>query len=168
MSQLQREPILFCLTLCIYLSTWTVLAADSSCSNTLTPSKSVKPSVASGYQMALIATGLTKPRSIAFDTAGNLMVVESGAGITNLILHDNGGTCLSVREKKSVIKNTSVSTRTFSRVVSHLTVSSSITALLCLKMAERCSPRRQRQRTRGRTTRYNRPSARVTKRWSRT
>ncbi|KAL8929836.1 MAG: hypothetical protein Q9208_000980 [Pyrenodesmia sp. 3 TL-2023] len=33
------------------------------------------------------------------------MVVESGAGITNLILQDNGGTCLSVKEKKSVIKN---------------------------------------------------------------
>ncbi|KAL8903440.1 MAG: hypothetical protein Q9207_003929 [Kuettlingeria erythrocarpa] len=38
------------------------------------------------------------------------MVVESGLGITNLILQDNGGTCLSIREKRSVIKNSGVST----------------------------------------------------------
>ncbi|KAI4171038.1 MAG: hypothetical protein LQ343_004575 [Gyalolechia ehrenbergii] len=80
-------------------------AADSLCSTTLTPTKSVEPSVASGYRMALIATGLTKPRSIAFDTAGNLMVVESGVGITNLILQDDGGTCVSVKDRKVVIDN---------------------------------------------------------------
>lgn len=120
MSLLPRDPILFCLTLCVFLSTWTVLAADSPCSNALTLSKSVKASVAPGYQMALVATGLTKPRSIAFDTAGNLMVVESGLGITNLILQDNGGTCLSIREKRSVIKNSGVSTRSSSSgILSH-------------------------------------------------
>lgn len=59
--------------------------------------------------MALVATGLTKPRSIAFDTAGNLIVVESGAGITNLALQDNGDTCLSVKNRKVVIKNSGVS-----------------------------------------------------------
>ena len=69
---------------------------------------SVRPSVASGYRMAVVATGLTKPRSIAFDTAGNLMVVESGTGITNLFLQDNGGTCLSVRDRKVVIENSGV------------------------------------------------------------
>ncbi|KAL8727924.1 MAG: hypothetical protein Q9181_005525 [Wetmoreana brouardii] len=58
--------------------------------------------------MALVATGLTKPRSIAFDTAGNLMVVESGAGITNLVLQDDGDTCLSVKDRKVVIKNSGV------------------------------------------------------------
>ncbi|KAI4141464.1 MAG: hypothetical protein LQ341_003513 [Variospora aurantia] len=58
--------------------------------------------------MALVATGLTKPRSIAFDTSGNLMVVESGAGITNLVLQDNGGICLSVTDRKPVIRNSGV------------------------------------------------------------
>ncbi|KAL8712287.1 MAG: hypothetical protein Q9220_003438 [cf. Caloplaca sp. 1 TL-2023] len=42
---------------------------------------------------------------MAFDTAGNLMVVESGAGVTNLALQDDGGTCLTVKSRKSVIKN---------------------------------------------------------------
>ncbi|KAL8961485.1 MAG: hypothetical protein Q9193_001966 [Seirophora villosa] len=85
-----RAPVITVLTFSALFSPWTVFAADSSCSTTLTPSKSARPSIASGYQMALVATGLTKPRSIEFDTAGNLMVVESGAGITNLVLEDNG------------------------------------------------------------------------------
>ncbi|CAO1605060.1 hypothetical protein XANCAGTX0491_008594 [Xanthoria calcicola] len=55
--------------------------------------------------MALVATGLTKPRSIAFDTAGNLIVVESGAGISKLALQDDGGNCLSVRERAVVVQN---------------------------------------------------------------
>ncbi|KAL8799369.1 MAG: hypothetical protein Q9182_005941 [Xanthomendoza sp. 2 TL-2023] len=55
--------------------------------------------------MALVATGLTKPRSIAFDPAGNLMVVESGVGITNLAFQDAGGTCLSVKSRKAVIQD---------------------------------------------------------------
>ncbi|KAL8818913.1 MAG: hypothetical protein Q9223_002553 [Gallowayella weberi] len=59
--------------------------------------------------MALVATGLTKPRSIAFDSAGNLMVVESGVGITNLALQDAGGTCLSVKSRQAVIEDRDVS-----------------------------------------------------------
>ena len=64
--------------------------SSSSCSTTLTPTKSIKPSIASGYQAALVATGLTKPRSIEFDSAGNLLVVQAGAGIARLQLQDNG------------------------------------------------------------------------------
>ena len=45
-------------------------SALSACSTTLTPTMSIQPTVASGYQMALVATGLTKPRSIEFDSAG--------------------------------------------------------------------------------------------------
>jgi len=65
--------------------------------------------VASGYTAALVATGLTKPRSIQFDSAGNLLVVEQGAGLTALTLQDNGGACLSVKSSKRVVENTGVS-----------------------------------------------------------
>lgn len=58
--------------------------------------------------MALVATGLTKPRSIQFDSAGNLLVVEAGSGIVNLAFQDNGGICLSVKSSKAVVKNTGV------------------------------------------------------------
>ncbi|KAL8949658.1 MAG: hypothetical protein Q9222_004259 [Ikaeria aurantiellina] len=90
----------------LLLPAWSVsVAAAASCSTTLTPTSSVQPSIASGYQMALVATGLTKPRSITFDTAGNLMVVEAGAGVTNLALQDDGETCLTVKSQKTVIEN---------------------------------------------------------------
>ena len=82
---------------------------SSACSTTLTPTNSIQPSVASGYAMALVATGLTSPRDIEFDTNGNLLVVEAGVGVTNLVLQDNGGTCLSVKSSKMVIANTGVS-----------------------------------------------------------
>lgn len=83
--------------------------SSPSCSTTLTPTNSIKPSIASGYRAALVATGLTKPRSIKFDNAGNLLVVQAGAGITSLQLQDNGGTCVSVKSKETVVQASAVS-----------------------------------------------------------
>ena len=81
---------------------------QSSCSTTLTPTKSIKPSIASGYRAALVATGLTDPRSLQFDNAGNLLVVQAGAGIESLQLQDDGGTCVSVKSKKTVVQASAV------------------------------------------------------------
>ena len=83
---------------------------SSSCSTTLTPTNSIKPSVASGYTAALVATGLTDPRSIKFDSSGNLLVVQAGAGIESLQLQDAGGTCIIVKSKKTVVQASVVST----------------------------------------------------------
>ena len=91
----------------------TALGQASSCSKTLTPARSIQPTMASGYRMALVATGLTKPRSIQFDSAGNLLVVESGAGIANLAFQDDGGTCLSVKTKKTVVDASEVGSLLF-------------------------------------------------------
>ena len=94
----------------ILLSIYSLVRGQSSaCSTTLTPTNSIQPSVASGYALALVATGLISPRGIEFDTDGNLLVVEAGVGITNLVLQDDGGTCLSVKSSKMVVANTSVS-----------------------------------------------------------
>lgn len=90
-----------------FLVPWLIDA--SSCSTSLTPKNSIKPSIASGYQFALVATGLTRPRSIQFDSLGNLLVVQRGRGIANLILQDEGGVCLSVKANRDVIKNGDVS-----------------------------------------------------------
>jgi len=78
--------------------------SSSGCSTTLTPTNGIKPSVASGYQAALIATGVSNPRGIAFDSSGNLLVVQSGSGIASLQFQDDGGTCLSVKSKKVVLE----------------------------------------------------------------
>ena len=91
-----------------------ILVDAASCPN-LTPTNSIKPTVASGYQMALVATGLTAPRSMEFDGDGNLLVVQQGAGLINLVLNDGGGTCLSVKSSKNVVQNSGVSSP-FSKV----------------------------------------------------
>jgi glucose/arabinose dehydrogenase len=96
----------------VLLASFTIPAlgqSASGCSTTLTPTNSIKPSVASGYQAALVATGLTHPRSIEFDSSGNLLVIQSGAGIESLQLQDNGGTCVSVKSKKTVVSASAVS-----------------------------------------------------------
>lgn len=80
----------------------------SSCSTTLTPTNSIKPSIASGYRAALVATGLTSPRSIQFDASGNLLVVEQSTGLTSLHFDDNGGACVSVKSQKAVVEATNV------------------------------------------------------------
>lgn len=94
--------------LCAFLLSTSAFAA-SNCSTSLTPKNGVKPSVASGYQVALVATGLTKPRTIRFDSAGNLLVLQQGAGVANLVFQDGGGTCLSVKSKTDVIEDKNVS-----------------------------------------------------------
>ena len=59
--------------------------------------------------MALIATGLTKPRSIAFDSSGNLLVVQSGKGVSGHKVTDNGGTCIALDSGAMVVEGTEVS-----------------------------------------------------------
>ena len=86
----------------------TLAQSPSSCRTTLTPTNSIKPSVASGYEAALLATGLTSPRSIQFDTSGNLLVLQAGSGIESLQLQDNGGICVSVKSTKTVLSSNGV------------------------------------------------------------
>ncbi|EGO54176.1 hypothetical protein NEUTE1DRAFT_68632 [Neurospora tetrasperma FGSC 2508] len=76
--------------------------AQTSCDKVLVPSYNL-PVVAAGWQAQLIAGELTKPRSLQFDSSGALLVVESGKGITHHTLKDNGGTCISVSESKTLI-----------------------------------------------------------------
>lgn len=56
-----------------------------------------------------MAGGLTKPRSIAFDSTGALLVVESGNGISRHQFTDNGGTCLSSNHSHMLVELSSVS-----------------------------------------------------------
>jgi glucose/arabinose dehydrogenase len=78
----------------------------SSCSTTLTPANSVQPSIASGYRMQLVATGLASPRSIEWDESGNLLVVEQTNGngsVSVLAFNDQGGTCLSLTSHTTLV-----------------------------------------------------------------
>ncbi|KAK4219826.1 hypothetical protein QBC37DRAFT_271623 [Rhypophila decipiens] len=81
------------------------LGADAqSCSRSMSPSYPA-PVVAEGYAAQLIISGLTKPRSILFDTKGALLVVESGVGITHITLQDDGNTCIGMGNTTTLVDN---------------------------------------------------------------
>ncbi|KAH0565242.1 hypothetical protein GP486_001370 [Trichoglossum hirsutum] len=90
-------------------------SSTSSCS-VLKPSYSA-PSVASGYAAAPVATGLTKPRGIVFDSTGRILVLQQNKGIVGLTLNDGGGTCVNVKDKKTVVENENASHKIWSQYV---------------------------------------------------
>jgi hypothetical protein len=93
----------------IYLAAGSALvqtARAASCN--LKPSYAA-PVVSNGWQAQLVATGLSSPRGIIFDSSGNLLVVQQGAGIIHLEFDDGGSTCLDVSKKTYLINSTSVS-----------------------------------------------------------
>ena len=83
------------------------VVAQKACSNSLSPANG-PPVVAKGYTARVFANGLTKPRGITFDTEGNMLVVESGKGITALKLKDEGGDCVGVAQQIPVVSNSAV------------------------------------------------------------
>jgi glucose/arabinose dehydrogenase len=83
------------------------VVAQSACSTVLVPTYT-PPAVASGWQAQLIVGGLTKPRSIEFDSEGNLLVVESGKGVTRITFADNGGTCLTASQSSLLLDDKTV------------------------------------------------------------
>ncbi|KAK4108869.1 soluble quino protein glucose dehydrogenase [Canariomyces notabilis] len=78
-------------------------AQGTACSQVIVPSYSA-PVVASGWQAQLVAGGLTKPRSMQFDSTGALLVVESGKGISRHRFTDNGGTCLASNHSHMIVE----------------------------------------------------------------
>lgn len=83
-----------------------VSAADT-CSNSLSVSYPA-PVTAEGWSYRLVANGFTKPRGIIFDSDGGLIVVDSGVGLVHLTLKDEGGTCVSVAENKTLVESEEV------------------------------------------------------------
>ena len=85
-------------------------SAQTTCTSSLRPSYSA--TVASGYQIGLVATGLSSPRGIQFDKAGNLLVVEAPkngeSAISALGLQDGGGICIGEASRKIVIRGQAV------------------------------------------------------------
>ncbi|KAK4157054.1 hypothetical protein C8A00DRAFT_12065 [Chaetomidium leptoderma] len=86
----------------------TAASSATGCATVLTPSYSA-PVVAKGWKAQLVATGLSRPRGIKFDSNGGLLVVEAGARLTHLAFNDNGGTCLSVKTNTTVFTDEDVS-----------------------------------------------------------
>lgn len=107
-----REASAYAVALCCLVSqtvaqgSTTTNAAQPSCSTTLSAG-SATPSVNPDYQYRLVSTDLTKPRGIIFDTAGNLLVVQSGVGVVALQLNGDGA-CLTASNPATVVDNSDV------------------------------------------------------------
>ena len=66
------------------------------------------PIVASGYTANVFANRLSGPRGMIVDSAGNLLVVEKGRGISAFKLNEEGA-CVSAGAKSTVVGDPSVS-----------------------------------------------------------
>ncbi|KAK4034836.1 L-sorbosone dehydrogenase [Parachaetomium inaequale] len=84
-----------------------IAASQTQCPSVLVPSYSA-PVVTSGWQAQLVAGGLTKPRSMVFDSTGALLVVESGKGISRHSFTDHGGTCLVPDHAHMIVEMTTL------------------------------------------------------------
>jgi glucose/arabinose dehydrogenase len=82
-------------------------AAQDSCSNTLAVEYPA-PVAAEGWSYRLVANNFTKPRGIVFDNDGGMLLIDSGVGLVHLSLKDDGATCLSVADKKTLVENEKV------------------------------------------------------------
>lgn len=82
--------------------------AQSACSTVLIPTYSA-PAVAPGWQAQLVTTGLKKPRSVQWDNAGGLLVLDSGNGVVRYTFKDGGDTCLQVDKQAVIVKQEKVS-----------------------------------------------------------
>ena len=59
--------------------------------------------------MQVVATGLSDPRGIQLDNAGNLLVVEQGRGVVSShVLKDDDNGCVSVSQSSDVTDAISV------------------------------------------------------------
>ncbi|KIV77780.1 hypothetical protein PV11_09560 [Exophiala sideris] len=82
--------------------------AQSSSSCGPAPSGSIQPSLASGFSYQVVATGLSKPRGILLDGAGNLLVVESGRGVVSAHTLNEQNGCVTVGTSSDVTANMSL------------------------------------------------------------
>ncbi|GJC94114.1 NHL repeat-containing protein [Colletotrichum higginsianum] len=78
-------------------------AVAAQCAN-LTPVS--QPQLAPGYSAKLILNQLSDPRSLQFDSLGNLLIVEQGGtGVRYVKLTDKGGVNVCVSSQKQLIPN---------------------------------------------------------------
>lgn len=83
-------------------------AVSADCSNKLAVSYPA-PEAAKGWSYQLVANDFKKPRGLAFDNDGGLLVIDAGAGLVHLSLKDDGNTCVSVDKKTTLVDSTEVS-----------------------------------------------------------
>ena len=69
---------------------------------------SIKPAVAPGYKWSVVASNITFPRSIDFDSQGRLIVLQAAQGLTALDLTADAGVCVREKSRKTFVNLPSV------------------------------------------------------------
>jgi glucose/arabinose dehydrogenase len=88
--------------------TWASLAILARAATAQTTTSSAAPaSCAPGFRVQLAAANLERPRSLLFDAAGALLVVEQRQGIRRLSVREEGG-CVKAQALERVISDASV------------------------------------------------------------
>ena len=93
----------------VYVTVLVLRVTGQACEVNPVPRNGINPIAAPGYHWSVVANGLTKPRSIQFDNAGNLLVLQAGKGIESLQLADAGGACVWAASSETVVSHTAVS-----------------------------------------------------------
>lgn len=84
-----------------------VTAAQSSCTPVYTPTYPTPSIGIPNWEARLLATGLATPRSLVFDSAGHLLVLERNRGISSHTLTNDS--CASIQTSRDVIQDETVS-----------------------------------------------------------
>ena len=93
-----------------YLIPFAALAWTAFAQKCATINPAYAPTWGSGFSGRVVMNGLKSPRGLVFDSAGNLLIVESGgSGVRLVTLTDNGGTDVCVASSKQLISERSVS-----------------------------------------------------------
>ena len=82
-------------------------APSAKCAHPVTAAVAA-PIVQKDYVSRSVVTGLSYPRGIVFDKNGHLLVVQSGEGVQALTMGDDGGSCVWMKSKKTVLDDSSV------------------------------------------------------------
>lgn len=96
-------------TLTLLCSNVVAVAVAATCASNTLETDYPAPVAANGWTYRLIAKDLSRPRGILFDNEGGLIIVDSGAGLVHLKIKDDGGSCLSVEEKTTLLETDDVS-----------------------------------------------------------
>jgi glucose/arabinose dehydrogenase len=78
--------------------------APMKCPEKITPKYT--PVVAKGFTARVVANGVSSPRNMVVDSAGRLLVVEKGIGVTSYNIQD--GDCVELTRKEVVVPHTGV------------------------------------------------------------
>ncbi|EMT74491.1 hypothetical protein ACKRZS_005165 [Fusarium odoratissimum] len=81
-----------------------VIASAQQCNLKTLKTSYPAPVTEDNWSYGIIANELRRPRGILFDSEGALIVIDSGNGIIHFELDDEGGTCLQVRKKTTLLK----------------------------------------------------------------